>query len=311
MNSETRPEGPAGNAMYSSFDYHRAGSLKDAFRLMAEVPGAQVLAGGTDLLLDVESGIRKAANVISILDIPELKAIELQGGRVGIGAGCTAIAVERSSLIRLHFPELAEMVVKFASPQIRTRATVGGNICSAVACGDFPPILMALGSEIELCSTSGSRTLLLQDFFLGNRQTVRRDQEVLTRVLIPLKPVHATANYQKYRRRASNSLAVASVAAYLELDGLRCRAARIVLGAVAPTPWLAEGAGMSLVGKPVDDSAIAAAAAIARQEARPITDQRASEDYRRELVQVLTARALREALKRALDARSRGQGNHE
>ena len=297
--------------MHSSFDYHRAASLEDACRLMAELPGAQILAGGTDLLVDVWSGIRQAAHVVSILDIPELRQIQLQGDRMCIGAGCTAAALERSELIRRHFPELAEMVLKFASPQIRARATVGGNICSAVACGDFPPILMALGSEIELCRSGGSRILPLKDLFAGNRQTVRRDQEVLTRILIPLKSGRAAANYQKYRRRASNSLAVASVAAFLEMDGLRCRAARIVLGAVAPTPWLAEEAGWSLVGKHVDDAAIATAAGIARREAKPITDQRASGNYRRELIQVLTARALREALGRTRGGHSRDQEGHE
>jgi CO/xanthine dehydrogenase FAD-binding subunit len=297
--------------MHSSFDYHRAGSLKDACRFMAELPGAQILAGGTDLLLDIGSGIRRAANVVSVGDVPELKEIQLQGDRMCIGAGCTAAAVERSALIGRHFPELAEMVVRFASPQIRARATLGGNICSAVACGDFPPILMALGSEIELCQSNGSRVLPLKDFFTGNRQTVRRDQEVLTRILIPLKSGQAAANYQKYRRRASNSLAVASVAAFLEMDGLRCRAARIVLGAVAPTPWPAEGAAMSLVGKAVDDSSIATAGRIAREEARPITDQRASADFRRELIQVLAARALREALRGAQDGLRGKQEGHE
>ncbi len=297
--------------MSGSFDYHRAGSLKDACRLVEELPGAQILAGGTDLLVDVWSGIRQAAHVVSILDIPELREIQMQGDRMSIGAGCSASALERSELIRMHFPELAEMVVKFASPQIRARATVGGNICSAVACGDFPPILMALGSEIELCRSNGSRILPLKEFFTGNRQTVRRDHEVLARILIPLKSVQAAANYQKYRRRASNSLAVASVAAFLEMDKLRCRTVRIVLGAVAPTPWLAERAGQSLVGKDIDDAAIATAAEIARQEARPITDQRASGDYRRELIQVLTARALREAWRRTRDGHSRNQEGHE
>ena len=297
--------------MHGSFDYHRAGSLKDACRLLEELAGAQILAGGTDLLVDVGSGIRQAANVVSIQDIPDLREIQLQDGRMSIGAGCTASALERSGLIRLHFPELADMVAVFASPQIRARATVGGNICSAVACGDFPPILMALGSQVELCRNQGSRILPLHDFFTGNRQTVRRDQEVLTRILIPLKSGQAAANYQKYRRRASNSLAVASVAAFLEMDGLRCVEARIVLGAVAPTPWLAERAGLSLAGRDVDDAAIAAAAVIARQEARPITDQRASANYRRELIQVLTGRALREALRRTRSGHSRHQEGYE
>ena len=297
--------------MYSSFDYHRASSLEEACRLIAELPGAQILAGGTDLLVDVDTGIRQAENVISIRDIPELRQIRRLGDRIAIGAGCTAAQVESAELVRRHFPELAEMVVQFASPQIRAQATVGGNVCSAVPCCDFPPILMALGSEIELRHSDGYRVLPLGEFFVGNRQTVRRNNEVLTQILIPLKPDRAAVSYHKFRRRASNSLAVASVAAFLELHESLCRTARIVLGAVAPIPLFAERAGASLVGKLVDEPAIAAAAEIARQEARPITDQRATESYRRELVQVLTARALREALRRTRAGYRRRQESHE
>lgn len=282
--------------MLSGFDYHRPGSLQEACRLMDELPAAQILAGGTDLLVDIDTGIRQAENVVSIRDISQLRKIQNLGDRISIGAGCTATDVERAELIRRHFPELAQMVVMFASPQIRNRATVAGNICSAVACGDFPPILMALAAEVELRSSKGSRVLPLGDFFVGNRQTVRQDNEILTRILVPTKPNWAAANYQKFRRRASNSLALVSVAAYLESSDGVCDKARIVLGAVAPTPLLAEKAGQSLQGKPVDEAAIVAAAEIARQEARPITDLRGTENYRRELVQVLTARALRQAL---------------
>lgn len=278
---------------------------------MAELPGAQILAGGTDLLVDVDTGIRQAENVISIRDIPELRQIRKLADRIAIGAGCTAAQVERAELVRRYFPELAEVVAVFASPQIRARATLGGNVCSAVPCCDFPPILMALGSEIELRHSDGCRVLPLRDFFVGNRQTVRQNNEVLTQILIPLKPDRAAASYHKFRRRASNSLALVGVAAFLDMRDSFCNAAQIVLGAVAPMPLLAERASMSLKGKAVDEATIAAAAKIARQECRPITDQRATESYRRELVQVLTARALREALRRTGTGCQQRQENHE
>jgi carbon-monoxide dehydrogenase medium subunit len=297
--------------MHSRFDYHRASSLEEACRLMAELPGAQILAGGTDLLVDVGTGIRQAENLISVRDLPELRQIRKLGDRIAVGAGCTAAQVEGAELVRRHFPELAEVVTVFASPQVRARATLGGNVCSAVPCCDFPPILMALGSEIELRRSDGCRVLPLREFFIGNRQTVRRSDEILTQILIPLRGDRAAASYQKFRRRASNSLAVASAAAFLELHGSLCRTARIVLGAVAPIPLFAEKAGTSLVGKAVDEPAIAAAAEIACQECRPITDQRATESYRRQLVQVLTARALREALRRTGAGRPQRQENHE
>jgi CO/xanthine dehydrogenase FAD-binding subunit len=277
------------------YDYHRATTLDGACRLLEELPGAQILAGGTDLVVDVDTGIRQAEHLVSVRDIPELRQIELQEHRLSIGAGCTATEVERSDLIREHLPELAEMVVKFASPQIRNRATLAGNICSAVACGDFPPVLMALGGSVELLSRAGRREVLLEDFFVGNRQTVRKESELITRIFVALKPDGAAADYQKFRRRAANSLGVASVAVYLELKDGICRAARIVLGAVAPTPMLATRASKFLEGGPVDASAIEKAADLAREEARPINDLRATAEYRRDLVQVLTMRAIRSA----------------
>ena len=281
-----------------NFDYHRAASLEEACRLMGELPKAQILAGGTDLLVDIETGLRAAENVVSLKDVAEIRTIQKMSDHVSIGSGCTATQVENDPVIAECFPELASMVVKFASPQIRNRATLAGNICSAVACGDFPPILTALGAEVELCSSSGKRVLPLAEFFVGNRETVRVENEILTQILVPLKPERAAAAYQKFRRRASNSLALVSVAAYLELDDTGCREARIVLGAVAPVPLVAGEAARSLENKPVDAIAVATAAEIAAQTAQPITDIRATDKYRREIVQVLTERALWQALGR-------------
>jgi carbon-monoxide dehydrogenase medium subunit len=263
---------------------------------MAELPQVQVLAGGTDLLVDVDSGLRQAENVVAINDISELKKIRLVDDKLSIGAVCRAAAVESDALVREHLPELAAMVLLFASPQIRNRATLAGNICSAVPCGDFPPMLMSLGAEIELCSSRGSRLLPLREYFVGNRETVRQSDEILTRILVPMKPERAAATYLKFRRRASNSLALVSVAAYLELSDDVCNQARIVLGSVAPIPLAATEAGASLEGKTIDDATITAAAEIASHESQPISDLRGSEQYRRQLVRVLTERAVRKTL---------------
>ena len=285
--------------MPAAYAYHRAGSVEEACGLLAELPEARILAGGTDLLVDIDTGIRKARHVVGIHSIGDLREICVDGDQLRIGACCTASEVEASDVVRNHLPELAEMVVVFASPQIRNRATVAGNICSAVACGDFPTVLMALGASVELRAAAGQRTIPLDEFFVGNRQTVRQDREMISHIRVPLKPKAAAASYQKFRRRAANSLAVASVAAYVQLDGGTCKTARVILGAVGPTPLRAKEAAQSLIGRPLDETVVTAAAEIARGEAKPIDDIRASADYRRDLIRVLTARALHQAAERA------------
>jgi len=281
-----------------AYEYHRPQDLAEACRLLAELPEAHVLAGGTDLLFDIDAGVRQAQHVISVQELESLKQIEADGGNLVIGAACTASEVQSSSLVHEIFPELAEIVFEFASPQVRNRATVAGNICSAVPCGDFPAILISLGASVELESERGPRTVKLVDFFTGPRTTVRESDELLTRILVPEKKQGAGFAYLKFQRRASNSLAVASVGAYLALEDAVCKEARIVLGAVAPIPLLAKEASASLEGKAVDDETISRAAQIARDEAMPITDVRGSVDFRRELVQVLTRRALTQASER-------------
>jgi carbon-monoxide dehydrogenase medium subunit len=262
---------------------------------LAELPEALVLAGGTDLLFDLDADVRQARHVISVQDLDELRQIEERGDNLLIGAGCTASQVQSSALVQKHFPEMAGIVFEFASPQVRNRATVAGNICSAVPCGDFPVILISLGASVELESRRGVRTVKLVDFFTGPRETVRKGDEILTHILVPKMEPGSGFAYLKFQRRASNSLAVASVGAFLAVEDGVCRVARVVLGAVAPIPLLAEEASASLTAQAVSTETIARAAEIARDEAMPITDVRGSVDFRRELVEVLTRRALEQA----------------
>jgi carbon-monoxide dehydrogenase medium subunit len=291
-------------------EYHRPVDIRDACRLLTELEGAQPLAGGTDLLFDIETGLRQARHLISLQRIEELKLIRDETRHVSVGAGCTAREVQSSPLMLKFFPEVVKMAVVFASPQVRARATLAGNICSAVPCGDFPVILIALGAEIELRSARGTRVVGLDKFFAGPRQTVREQDELLTRILIPKKPPGSAAAYLKFRRRASNSLALASSAAYLGVGDGVCRDARIVLGAVAPVPLLATRAGASLVGQPLTPDTIATAAELAQNEACPISDVRGSEQYRRELVYVLTQRVLK-TVAEDIDSETEGFAEHE
>jgi len=284
--------------MPKTYEYHRPDTVEEACRLLEELPGARILAGGTDLLFDIENGVREAHHVVSMAQMDELRKIEEKDGYLAIGAGCTASEVQTSTLVGAMFPVIVETAAVFACPQVRSRATLAGNICSAVPCGDFPVTLIALGAGVELASTRGVRTVLLKDFFKGPRETVLEKGEMVSRILVPKRPRGTDACYEKYQRRASNSLAVASVAACLAVEGDECRDAKIVLGAVAPIPLFAEEASASLVGQKVDDDAIGRAAGLARDEALPITDIRGSEDFRRELVRVLTRRALQRAVKR-------------
>jgi len=283
--------------MPRTYEYHRPADLVQACRLLEDLPEPQLLAGGTDLLYDIDAGVRDAQHVVSLQDVSELGGIEETNDHVSIGAGCTAREVHLSAVIEKLFPEITDMVVTFASPQIRTRATVAGNICSAVPCGDFPVILIALGASVELMSAKATRKVALADFFTGPRETLREKNELLARILVPKRQPGSGACFMKYQRRASNSLAVTSVASYLRIEGGVCSEARVVLGAVAPTPLLAKTAGASLVGQAVNDDTVAVAAGKARDEAQPIADVRGSDDFRRHLVFVLAERTLKRANK--------------
>jgi carbon-monoxide dehydrogenase medium subunit len=294
-----RPSRDLEERMPQSYEYHRPHDLVEACRLLAELPEAHVLAGGTDLLFDIDAEVRRAQHVISVQDLADLRQIRATGEGLSIGAACTARDVQDSELVREHFPELAEIVYEFASPQVRNRATVAGNICSGVPCSDFPVILISLDASVELQSGRGSRAVKLVEFFTGPRETVRESDEILTHILIPEKKPGSGVAYLKFQRRASNSLSVASVGACVTLVEGTCSEARIVLGAVAPIPLLAQRASASLTGEAVTSETIARAAAIARDESMPITDVRGSVDFRRDLVQVLTRRALQRAVERS------------
>ena len=291
--------------MHVDIQLHETTTLDEAVAAMDRYgPEARLLAGGTDLLVDLKTGRARAGHLVSLNRIQALRGLSETSIGLWIGALTTITQLDRSPIVRQRFSPLLDATRRMAAPQIRNVATVGGNIASAVPCADLPPILTALKASVVLWSAKEQRTVPLEGLFLGARQTIRHDDEVLTAVLVPRLPPGFGAAYARFQLRDGNAVAVASVAASMLLDSNdTVREARVVLGAVAPVPMLAESAGAGLVGQPPDENAFRRAGDAAMKAAEPISDVRGSADFRRELVGVLTRRALAGACRRARETR--------
>lgn len=282
-------------------ELHETTTLQEAAHVMARHgPDARLLAGGTDLLVDLKTGRVSVGHLVSIRQIAALGGVSQAADGLRVGALTTITQLSRSPIVGQRFSPLLDATRQMAVPQIRNVATVGGNIASAVPCADLPPILTAMDASVVLWSAKGERDVPLDAFFVGPRQTVLGDGGVLTAVLVPQLVPGFGAAYARFALRDGNAIAVAAIAAGLLLDSNdTVRRARIVLGAVAPVPMLVESAGARLVGQPPDQDAFRAAANEAMEAAEPISDVRGSADFRRELVGVLTRRALTSACCRA------------
>lgn len=282
------------------FEYHRPKTIHEASQLLSTLgEEAFFLAGGTEIVPDLKAERHSANHLVSLRDIPELRMIRDDGDFLRIGAMNRLEELIRSSAVRKAFPVLAEAASTMAGPQIRNQATVGGNFCRAVPCADTPPPCIAGSAKVRLGSGDGERVMPAEEFFVGPRQTVLEPGELLLEILIPAQPRRSGASYQRFSHRKGSALAVASVAARLVLHGDDITEARVVLGAVAPVPLLAEDCCRELAGGKASDDLFRRAAAIAAREARPISDIRGTKQFRRELVERLAIRALSEAFRRA------------
>lgn len=289
------------------FDYAEARSIEEALSLLEEHgPAGKVLAGGTDLLVHMKKGKCVPSGLIDIKPVKGLEGIsfEDEGGLV-LGALTTVRTIEDSPRIAGTFPLLWEAARGLGSKQVRNRATVGGNLCNASPAADLSPALIAYGAVAALAGRTGQRELLLEDFFRGPGLTALAGDEILAQIRIPPPPPDAWGCYIKHTVRRSVELAIVGVAVLLHLsDDHLCRKARVVLGAVAPTPIRAGRSEALLRGKRLGEELLREAAKAAAEEASPIADQRASAEYRREMISVLVRRALASAL-------AEGEGKRE
>jgi carbon-monoxide dehydrogenase medium subunit len=283
------------------FEYHRPTTVREACELLAELgPAARVMAGGTDLLVDLKRGVGSAAHVVALRGIAELTTIEKDpDGTLRLGPMVTPNETGESPIVRGSHLPISEAALTMAAHQIRNRATVGGNLASAVPSADMPPVLIAMGTRLVLASKDGRREVPLEGFFTGPRETVLRSGEIIAQIVVPPPAPRSGACYQKHSLRNASALAVVGVAAWLRMEGETCGEARIVLGAVAPTPLLAKRASLALSGERPDSARIAEVAKIASEEAKPISDLRGSAQYRRSLTRALAERAVGAALERA------------
>jgi carbon-monoxide dehydrogenase medium subunit len=279
------------------FEYHEPANLEEASALLVRHRAqASLLAGGTDLLVEIREHIRWPKHVVNVKRIPGLAVLEYDD-RSGLrfGALVTAREIETSPVVLEKYPGLAQAARELGSIQVRHRATVVGNICRASPSADTLPPLIADGASVRIHGPAGGRTVALEDFFTGPGKTDLAPGELVTEVAVPAPAPRTGKHYIKHGRRKAMELATVGVAVALTLEGERCREIRIALGAVAPTPIRARAAEDALRGRRLDGAAIAAAARIAMGACRPISNVRASADYRREMVGVLTARAIERA----------------
>ncbi len=293
------PCGRVFRATLRPFEYHGARTVAEALALLARYRGrADLLAGGTDVVVRMKLDRERPEALVDIKRVAALGGpIRLVGGsRVAIPPLAKLADVASSALLRRKLPVLAEAASLMASPQVRNRATIGGNLANAAPSADMAPPLIALGASVRVHSRRGVATVPLDEFFLGPGETVLGRSKVLGAILVPLPPRGARAIYRTHTVREAMDISIASVAIYVERRGrgpiLR---ARIVLGAVAPIPLRVREAERALEGADGGALAIAAASGAAADAARPIDDVRGSADYRREIVRVLVRRALEEA----------------
>jgi carbon-monoxide dehydrogenase medium subunit len=275
------------------FAYFEPSSLPEAVALLARYQGrAQPLAGGTDLLVELKEQLRQAECVVNIKKIPGIDRLSFdpQSG-LRIGALVTAREIEMSEVVQEKYPSLLQAVRELGSIQVRNRATIIGNVCRASPSADTLPPLIADGAVVSIHGAGGTRRLLLEEFFTGPGKTVLKPEELVTGITVPAPAPGTGKVYLKHGRRKAMELATVGVAVSLNDPDVR-----IVLGAVAPTPIRARKAEDLLRGRKWNGELLKRAAQAAAEEARPIGNVRASAEYRREMVAVLTRRALQRAL---------------
>ena len=291
--------------MAEAFAYAAPAALDEAVKLLAEAGSAgrrtQVMAGGTDLLVRLRSVDKAPRLIVDLKKIPELNRVEVGAGSVFIGAAVPGAVLEANDALKSVLPGLIEAVDLIGSQQIQGRASIGGNLCNASPAGDTIPALIATAGVCVIRGVAGERELPVEDFVVGVGRNALAPGEVLVGLRFPRPAGRSADAYLRFIPRTEMDIAVASAGVALTVDASgTCTAARVAIGAVAPTALLVPAAAAALIGSKLDDAALAAAGAACSAASSPITDKRGTADYRRKIVAVLCKRAAVIALDRAL-----------
>jgi CO/xanthine dehydrogenase FAD-binding subunit len=273
------------------YDYIKPATLKEVFTLLKQYgPKAALIAGGTDVMINIRNKESSPEVLISLRGLHDLRYIRKNNG-YHIGALTTHRMVEQSDLVRRELSALHDAASQVGSVQIRNVATVGGNICNAAPSADTAGPLLALGATVVLEGPDGKRTVPIADFFTGPSTTARKGNEVLLEFHIPEQPLRFGSAYWKHARRRAMDLPLLGIAVGLALtDNGEISNARIGLTVAAPVPMRAYKAEEFLKGKPLDDTVLQEAGKIASSEASPRDSLRSTAWYRREMIEVFVPR---------------------
>jgi xanthine dehydrogenase small subunit len=272
------PPPPAATAIaVDGAEFHRPASLAAVLELLAESPEAQIVAGSTDVGVEVNlRGVRKPL-IVAVDRLDELREFAFGPDEVRIGAALTLSEIER--LLARRVPLLAEMFPQFASRLIRNGATIGGNLGTASPIGDTPPALLALDASLVLASRRGERVVPLADYFTGYRETLKADDELIRTIVVPL-PLEPLTAFHKIAKRRFDDISSVAVGYAVDVEDGVVRRARIGLGGVAATPLRALATEQALLGRPWTERTFREAAAVMAAEGTPMDDHRASASYR-------------------------------
>ncbi|NTW00886.1 MAG: hypothetical protein HGA19_06180 [Oscillochloris sp.] len=276
--------------------YFQPESLSTVFELLADHPTARIVAGASDVLIELSRGDRPTDTLIDISRITELRYIKMRDGVISIGPMATHNMIIASTDCVASALPLAQACLEVGAPQIRARGTIGGNVITASPANDTIAPLLALGAEITLLSADGERVMPLSEFYVGVRSSVLRPDELVREIRVPTLGERQRGIFLKLGVRRAQAISLVNVAVVLEQSGdapdSPVTAARITLGCVAPTIVRATTAEEFLIGKPLNATTCAEASRRATEAAVPIDDLRASADYRREVVAALVFDAL-------------------
>lgn len=280
------------------FEYIVPTSLQGACNLLNELgPTAKIMAGGTDLINPMKDKVLKANYIIDIKNIPDLNQLEYDSIKgLKIGALTKLRDIECSPLVKREYRAIAEAAHVIASTQIRSKGTMVGNICNASPSADSVPALMVLDASLEVAGPEGTRGIPLGEFFVGFKKLALKPGEIVTAITVPPISSNTRVAYIKHAFRKAMDLAIVGVAASVTKENGKCANAKIALGAVAVTAVRSPSAENILIGSDLSDVVLVEAGKAAMKDCKPISDVRASAEYRHDMVRVFTRRSVQKVL---------------
>jgi CO/xanthine dehydrogenase FAD-binding subunit len=281
--------------------YEAPETLQAAVALLAGASGpARILAGGTDVIVQMETDLIEPQLLVDIKKIPEVRQIKAENGGFRIGAAASGMEIMQHAALCKAWPGVIDGVKLIGSIQVKGRASVGGNLCNGSPAADSVPAMIAAGAVARIIGPDGTREVPVEEIPTGPGKTSLRKGEIIASFFLPARPAHSGDAYQRFTPRTEMDIAVVGVGVNLTLDGSgTCTAARFALGAVAPTIMLVKEAGAALVGTKVNDAALEQLAKAASAACKPIDDKRGTKEYRIKVAGVLAKRTAQQALERA------------